>query len=84
MGSYNTPNDHGGTVPMEIGNVSTGASQDLSGQRRTDLARGSCFKCHKVGCRPWKCRHRINNTNAASHMETQKDGTVLLSDSENE
>ena len=46
-------------TPMDIGNIE---------QRRKDLQNNSCFKCHKVGCRPWKCRTSgkpsISNTEA--------------------
>ncbi len=34
-----------GPTPMEIGNFE---------KRDEDLKRNACFKCHKVGCRPWK------------------------------
>lgn len=33
-------------TPMEIGNFE---------QRNKDRSNNACFKCHKVGCRPWKC-----------------------------
>ena len=33
-------------TPMEIGNVE---------QRDQDRSNNACCKCHKVGCRPWKC-----------------------------
>ena len=33
-------------TPMEIGNTE---------QSRRDRANDACFKCHKPGCRPWKC-----------------------------
>ena len=36
-------------TPMEIGNME---------QKRSDIKRDACFKCHKVGCRPWKCRKK--------------------------
>lgn len=33
-------------TPMQIGNIE---------QRNKDRSNNSCFKCHKIGCRPWKC-----------------------------
>ena len=33
-------------TPMEIGNVE---------QRDQDRSNNACSKCHKIGCRPWKC-----------------------------
>ena len=33
-------------TPMEIGNTE---------QIRKDRANNACFKCHKPGCRPWRC-----------------------------
>lgn len=49
-------------TPMEIGNFE---------QRNTDWKKNACFKCHKVGCRPWKCRRgnrgkRTQGNNSAS------------------
>ena len=35
-----------GPTPMEIGNFE---------QREKDRKNNACFKCHKAGCRPWKC-----------------------------
>ncbi len=35
-----------GPTPMEIGNFE---------QKRKDRRRNACFRCHKVGCRPYKC-----------------------------
>ena len=43
-GRYNS-----GPTPMEIGNFE---------KRNEDRKRNACFSCHKVGCRPWKCRNK--------------------------
>lgn len=60
-----------GPTPMEIGNVNAASSSMTPReQRRQDLSRRACFKCHKTGCRPWKCdpqgarapRMNVNNT----------------------
>jgi len=42
--------------PMDIGNLEQGTRRRPSGQRNKDLENNACFKCHKVGCRPWKHR----------------------------
>lgn len=45
--SFNSsPSRTEGYAPMEIGNFE---------QRDKDRNNNACFKCHKVGCRPWKC-----------------------------
>ena len=46
-------------VPMEIGNME---------QRNIDRANNACFKCHKPGCRPWKCSNDTrSNKNSRTH-----------------
>lgn len=50
-------------TPMEIGNFE---------QRKKDRENNACYKCHKVGCRPYKCSPRvrkkasIGNTNVSN------------------
>lgn len=52
-------------TPMEIGNVE---------QKDKDRRSNACFKCHKVGCRPWKCgkerhsRQGIHNKKSSVSM----------------
>ena len=36
-------------TPMEIGNFE---------QRNEDRKKNACFKCHEIGCRPWKCKNK--------------------------
>ena len=69
-----------GPVPMEIGNFNSGPStRAVREQRKKDLEKGACFKCHKVGCRPWKCSTvRTNNTEmvntpVAENFDSQSD-----------
>ena len=45
-------------TPMEIGNIE---------QRKKDRANNACFRCHKVGCRPYKCRPRENTRTSVSN-----------------
>lgn len=74
--------DNSGTTTMEIGNV-TGSrvTNAQCEQRRKDLNNGACFKCHKIGCRPWKCASpRVNHVEVNSVTE---EANVILSDSEN-
>lgn len=82
---YNNNNGNEPT-PMEIGNINSGPSTRAQReQRKKDLEKGACFKCHKVGCRPWKCRRpKINNVDIDPGKSTDEDNTVYLSDSENE
>lgn len=40
--------------PMEIGNVER-EPRNRNKQREVDMKNNACFKCHKPGCRPWKC-----------------------------
>lgn len=76
-------------TPMEIGNISrtnpplTKAQKE---QRKKDRDLGACFKCHKVGCRPYKCGRgpRINNLDVVKENTTPEDPLLSLSDSENE
>lgn len=88
-GFYNNSQDYGNTpVPMEIGNVNAGPSkshQEQQQQRKRDLSRGVCFKCHKVGCRPWKCNPtKVKNVTASANNDEPEEGPNIFSDSENE
>ena len=63
-------------TPMEIGNME---------QRKKDLNKNACFKCHEVRCRPWICDNKnkkpeITNTNACGKKSSESND----SDSENE
>jgi len=49
-------------TPMEIGNME---------QRRQDMEKNSCFKCHKVGCRPWKCKKRSAVNPSVNHTDVE-------------
>ena len=73
-------------TPMEIGNVNgSGSSQPQREQRRKDLMTGSCFKCHKKGCRPWRCDSlRVNHVSMRNNDPVPEESRVVLSDSENE
>lgn len=72
-------------TPMEIGNVNSGSMLRVQReQRRNDLDKGTCFKCHKVGCRPWKCRPRVNNVEVGLGTVSDDHSIVQLSDSEDE
>ena len=42
-------------TPMEIGNVEQDRQNE---QRELDRRNNACFKCHKVGCRPWKHKNK--------------------------
>lgn len=67
-------------TPMEIGNVQhRNLSNSQQGQRKKDMEKGACFRCHKVGCRPYICRPKVNNV-------TFEDSTNIdnLSDSESD
>ena len=56
-----------GPTLLEIGNFE---------QRKRDRERNACFKCHKVGCRPYKCANKspqkliIGNTSVSSGSES--------------
>lgn len=79
-----TPNV-GGPTPMEIGNVNGASTRAHREQRKKDLDKGACFACHKVGCRPWKCRpSRVNNSEIIPGNSVSEGSEVILSDSENE
>lgn len=73
-------------TPMEIGNINGDPpTRALREQRKKDMERGACFKCHKVGCRPWKCRPaKVNNFDVQIGPSTHETSTAQLSDSENE
>jgi len=76
-GMLNFQNNSGFTIssytPMEIGNFE---------QRDSDRKNNACFKCHKVGCRPWKCGKgsrrdqedsvKISNSNVTDCAECEK------------
>ena len=75
-----------GNDPMEIGNVEggdnhngrrrgNGRSGKVLSQRDKDLQNNACFRCHKVGCRPWK-----HGKAGANHVNA---GQPTNSDSEN-
>lgn len=68
---------------MEIENLAgRSVSKAQREQRQEDLSEGACFKCHKAGCRPWKCNSsRINNVGAGIDSVTEG-GAFILSDSE--
>lgn len=73
-------------TPMEIGNVNgENSSKAQREQRRRDISQGACFRCHKVGCRPWKCDpSRVKHMNVGASDSVPEGSTVVLSDSENE
>ncbi len=56
-----------GLTPMEIGNFE---------QRKHDRERNACFKCHKVGYKPYKCANKspqkviIGNTSVKNGSES--------------
>ncbi|MEM7375744.1 MAG: hypothetical protein AAF587_44535, partial [Bacteroidota bacterium] len=75
-----------GNDPMEIENVEgrdnnngrrrgNGRSGKYTSQRDKDLQNNACFRCHKVGCRPWK-----HGKAGANHLNV---GEAANSDSEN-
>lgn len=78
--------DKRGPTAMEIGNINgVPPSKAQREQRKKDLEDGACFRCHKAGCRPWKCRERrVNNIDIQSGDSEKEKDTVYLSDSENE
>ena len=58
---------------MEIGNVETagkgtGGRASMQKQREEDFCRNACYKCHKVGCRPWKHQPK-SETVVAKNLE---------------
>lgn len=72
------------TVPtrMEVGNVNSSSKSGARGPRKKDPEKGACYRCKKMGCRPWKSNPlRVNNVNQS---QTEDDSQVHLSDSENE
>lgn len=72
-------------VPMEIGNLNGTRGQAHREQRKKDLEKGACFRCHTVGCRPWKCDpSRVNNLNVQTQGSVTEGDTLVLSDSESE
>jgi len=71
-------------TPMEIGNFE---------QRNKDRKKNACFKCHKVGCRPWKCgkgtrgeqahQVKISNSNVGTQVRKENlsmNGSVTVND----
>ena len=79
-----------GPVPMEIGNVEHAPrykGRSLNGNRKRqmtqiakDIANNACFKCHKIGCRPWK-QEESNATN--NQIYSHSDEVPSDDDSEN-
>lgn len=62
-------------TPMEIGNVE---------QRDKDRQNNACFKCHKVGCRPWKCgQERSRRIRGPQKKDSIKITNSRATDSEN-
>jgi len=66
-------------VPMDIGNVEGKQYSHRSivkskEQREKDIRNNACFKCHKTGCRPWKCKKQPPSSNhtTAHYQEEQK------------
>lgn len=55
-------------APMEIGNFEghRGNRRQFTDKQRADLKNNACFKCHKVGCRPWKHNKGNSSTNVLS------------------
>lgn len=83
----NRPTDRDGPTPMEIGNMnSMNYSRAARGHRtRKCKQKGACFKCHKAGCRPWKCDpSRVNNIAITDNDLENERNNVVLSDPENE
>ena len=60
---------------MEIGNVDRRRG-NWDSQRQEDFRKNACFKCHKVGCRPWKHEQgRLSVNNSGVEEATQRNGT---------
>lgn len=49
-------------TPMEIGNIE---------QRNKDRTNNACFRCHKVGCRPWKCAQAAGKSQGSGRGASQ-------------
>lgn len=76
-------------TPMEIGNMQGGTKRPLTEaqkkQREIDRINNACFKCHTVGCRPYRCRHKkaqVNNTEIQQADGEKQEHEVHLSDSD--
>lgn len=76
-----------GATPMEIGNTESHSAlregHNPRFNREKHLQENRCFKCHKIGCRPWKHAPRaaLNNTNLSGNSEVIEERCE--SDSEN-
>lgn len=73
--------DFRGPTPMEIGNVqgrshtTTPAERE---QRRRDLEKGACVKCHKIGCRPWKHgKNSSKNYSGVNNVHVEMDPEIV-------
>lgn len=86
LGGYSSS----GPAPMDIGNFESHSYNNRNGaqrrskngsneQRKRDKANNACFKCHKVGCRPWKCR----DVKMESNKSEPRSVSTSESDSEN-
>lgn len=74
--SYDVP------TPMEIGNVEKSRDRHRKDPRREeDYRNNACFKCHKVGCRPWKHEQNLHMNNFAADQEDAVDNKGEDSDS---
>jgi len=76
----------GGTdrpTPMEIGNIEQQRGRRWDAQREKDYKRNACFKCHKVGCRPWKHGKSLDANNIGVAEESTEAEEHRNSDSEN-
>ena len=68
--NFQTSQGNFGPTPMDIGNLE---------QRDKDRKNNGCFKCHKPGCRPWKCdpskkrQARISNANAQMEQSSKSE-----------
>lgn len=73
-------------TPMEIGNINLGASSRAHREQcKKDMSNGACFRCHKPGFRPWKCKpSRVNNIVVDNSDRVTERENVVFSDSENE
>lgn len=72
--------------PIAIGNLTGRVSSMAQRERRQkNLAKGVCFKRHKVRCRPWKCNLSSGSNNIGERINTTFErSSVVLSDSKSE
>lgn len=55
---------------MEIGNLNNGKhNQAQRDQRKQDIEKGARFRCHKIGCIPYKCRPKVNSVEFSDDTE---------------